>query len=270
MDHIDHHDHHLKSDDHDQMDMMMIMQMAAKLPNFSSGSAYSDVVHEDFSAASATSSGGGHLSFFSNYNTETPPPPHSAPSPPFMNLPSTISFATRNSYHNNCTLQSKRNNSMAAMRDMIFRMAVMQPVHIDPESVKPPKRRNVKISKDPQSVAARHRRERISEKIRILQRLVPGGTKMDTASMLDEAIHYVKFLKTQLQSLERSAVHNNSNNNGPTTGGIGFPVAMSTGTYNSQLPNINVNSNMDKATYQILPPPHHQNAVHHFGDARQA
>ncbi|KAK6130902.1 hypothetical protein DH2020_035353 [Rehmannia glutinosa] len=44
-----------------------------------------------------------------------------------------------------------------------------------PESVKPPKRRNVKISTDPQSVAARHRRERISERIRILQRLAGGG-----------------------------------------------------------------------------------------------
>ncbi|CAL0327064.1 unnamed protein product [Lupinus luteus] len=118
----------------------------------------------------------------------------------------------------------EKRNSMAAMREMIFGIASMQPIHIDPESVKPRKRKNVKISKDPQSVAARHRRERISEKIRILQRLVPGGTKMDTASMLDVAIHYVKFLKSQVQSLQRvSAI---SNTKPVLASGIGFPVAM--------------------------------------------
>ncbi|KAB1208377.1 Transcription factor bHLH84 [Morella rubra] len=54
---------------------------------------------------------------------------------------------------------------------------------------------------DPQSVYARKRRERINERLRILQSLVPNGTKVDISTMLEEAVQYVKFLQLQIKLL---------------------------------------------------------------------
>ncbi|XP_050240828.1 transcription factor HEC2-like [Quercus robur] len=230
--------------DQDHMDVMTMMMQMEKLPEFC------DPFHNtpiptypeiEFTSGST-----------SNITTTTPPiihNPNVAPVPhtlinpsssiPLMGTPiqdpMTPSLqphvmSGRFSFNNvgaiSLANSYEKKNSVAAMREMIFRIAAMQPIHVDPESIKPPKRRNVKISKDPQSVAARHRRERISERIRILQRLVPGGSKMDTASMLDEAIHYMKFLKKQVQKLEQAEANR-------TINGVGLPaVGMTRGSVN--------------------------------------
>ncbi|XP_006651146.1 transcription factor RSL2 [Oryza brachyantha] len=54
---------------------------------------------------------------------------------------------------------------------------------------------------DPQSLYARKRRERINERLKILQNLIPNGTKVDISTMLEEAVHYVKFLQLQIKLL---------------------------------------------------------------------
>ncbi|XP_077212164.1 putative transcription factor bHLH086 [Tasmannia lanceolata] len=56
-------------------------------------------------------------------------------------------------------------------------------------------------SKDPQSIAAKTRRERISERLKVLQGLIPNGTKVDLVTMLEKAITYVKFLQLQVKVL---------------------------------------------------------------------
>ncbi|CAL9780420.1 unnamed protein product [Musa acuminata subsp. burmannicoides] len=56
-------------------------------------------------------------------------------------------------------------------------------------------------STEPQSLYARKRRERITERLRTLQSLVPNGTKVDLSTMLEEAVEYVKFLHLQIKLL---------------------------------------------------------------------
>lgn len=57
---------------------------------------------------------------------------------------------------------------------------------------------------DPHSIAERLRREKISERMKNLQELVPNSNKTDKASMLDEIIEYVRFLQLQVKVLSMS------------------------------------------------------------------
>ncbi|KAI5077354.1 hypothetical protein GOP47_0007178 [Adiantum capillus-veneris] len=57
---------------------------------------------------------------------------------------------------------------------------------------------------DPHSIAERNRRERIADRMKALQELVPNANKTDKASMLDEIIEYVRFLQLQVKILSMS------------------------------------------------------------------
>ncbi|WVZ50260.1 hypothetical protein U9M48_001533 [Paspalum notatum var. saurae] len=56
-------------------------------------------------------------------------------------------------------------------------------------------------SKNSQNIYAKKRRVRINEKLKILQQLIPNGTKVDMSTMLEEAVQYVKFLQLQIKLL---------------------------------------------------------------------
>ncbi|CAL5193911.1 unnamed protein product [Lathyrus oleraceus] len=51
------------------------------------------------------------------------------------------------------------------------------------------------------SLSERRRRDRINEKMKALQELIPQSNKSDKASMLDEAIEYLKSLQLQVQMM---------------------------------------------------------------------
>ncbi|KAJ4981569.1 hypothetical protein NE237_032406 [Protea cynaroides] len=53
-----------------------------------------------------------------------------------------------------------------------------------------------------QSMLARMRRKKISDKTRCLQKLLPWEKKMDMATMLEEVYKYIKFLQAQLSVLQ--------------------------------------------------------------------
>uniref|UniRef100_A0A0D9WMM6 BHLH domain-containing protein n=1 Tax=Leersia perrieri TaxID=77586 RepID=A0A0D9WMM6_9ORYZ len=86
------------------------------------------------------------------------------------------------------------------------------------------------------------RRERIAERMKSLQELVPNANKTDKASMLDEIIDYVKFLQLQVKVLSMSrlggaagmaplvaSMSSEGNSNGSGNGGGGKASKVNNG-----------------------------------------
>ncbi|KAF2298433.1 hypothetical protein GH714_023567 [Hevea brasiliensis] len=68
-----------------------------------------------------------------------------------------------------------------------------------PPAIRPRVRARRGQATDPHSIAERLRRERIAERMKALQELVPTANKTDRAAMLDEIVDYVKFLRLQVK-----------------------------------------------------------------------
>uniref|UniRef100_A0A1D1Y9L6 Transcription factor SPATULA n=1 Tax=Anthurium amnicola TaxID=1678845 RepID=A0A1D1Y9L6_9ARAE len=68
---------------------------------------------------------------------------------------------------------------------------------------RPPSRSGSKRSRaaEVHNLSEKRRRSRINEKMKALQNLIPNSNKTDKASMLDEAIEYLKQLQLQVQML---------------------------------------------------------------------
>ncbi|KAK9285074.1 hypothetical protein L1049_024259 [Liquidambar formosana] len=73
----------------------------------------------------------------------------------------------------------------------------------------------------PQSSLARQRRQRVSDKTRYLQKLMPWDRKMDMATMLEEAYKYVKFLQAQISVLQSMPSESTFAAQQNSSGGIG-------------------------------------------------
>ncbi|EOX99201.1 DNA binding-like protein [Theobroma cacao] len=79
----------------------------------------------------------------------------------------------------------------------------------------------------PHSELARKRRQKLSDKTRCLQKLMPWDKKMDTGTMLQEAYKYIRFLEAQvsiLQSMPISSSFASTEHNAPVGfdyGGLG-------------------------------------------------
>ncbi|XP_042477429.1 transcription factor bHLH52-like [Macadamia integrifolia] len=76
-----------------------------------------------------------------------------------------------------------------------------------------------------QSVAARQRRRRITEKTQELAKLIPGGNKLNTAEMFQAAFKYVKYLQAQVGILQFMGSIQEGNKDESNVEGLGVVLA---------------------------------------------
>ncbi|KAI4319154.1 hypothetical protein MLD38_032788 [Melastoma candidum] len=76
------------------------------------------------------------------------------------------------------------------------------------------------------NLSEQRRRDRINEKMKALQKLVPNSNKTDKASMLDEVIAYTKQLQAQVEAMKLMRSSSTSNNNSRSNNHVNVPQMM--------------------------------------------
>ncbi|KAJ6797691.1 transcription factor UNE12-like [Iris pallida] len=140
-----------------------------------------------------------------HHHQHSPPPPPPPPQPPVQ-----LATLFPSSYGYSPQHQLRPNPNAPPPSQVLHggqsMQAALGPVQ-QPQQPPPPRPR-VRARRgqatDPHSIAERLRRERIAERIRALQELVPNTNKTDRAAMLDEIVDYVKFLRLQVKVLSMS------------------------------------------------------------------
>uniref|UniRef100_A0A0D9WCJ0 BHLH domain-containing protein n=1 Tax=Leersia perrieri TaxID=77586 RepID=A0A0D9WCJ0_9ORYZ len=138
--------------------------------------------------------------------TTTPAPAAAAPPPPPPAATTATATATTSSVcsGNGDRSQLKRRDNTTQSTDW---SASQDELDLDDEPAAAHRRssaaRSSKRSRTAEvhNLSERRRRDRINEKMRALQELIPNCNKIDKASMLEEAIEYLKTLQLQVQMM---------------------------------------------------------------------
>ncbi|CAN6314833.1 unnamed protein product [Urochloa humidicola] len=119
------------------------------------------------------------------------------------------------------TNKSNDNNGIVRTESETETRSAGKAVSKNPPAPEPPKQDYIHVrarrgqATDSHSLAERARREKISERMKVLQDLVPGCNKViGKASVLDEIINYIQSLQCQVEflSMKLEAVNAHANN----------------------------------------------------------